>query len=682
MLGGSRLPKKSHVAPASNAGLHAPLLTAGLLMLVFVTIPPPPMSLNIDVDSSLSGVLNYAHQHRLQYGTDVVFTYGPMGFLTFFFYSPHAVGLRMAADVALCSAVAAGICLLAWRLRIFWRCLLLCVFAWVAANAWPRTDWVINSGLLCWGLLCFVESGRRLAFSVVAFVALGVFAALAKTSFLVVAGTSTILVAADLLTRGRRRLALVALVGFGGGFFSGWVIAGQSPMHLGSYLVNSLAVIQGYNQALGWEGSEIVRKSGWPLAVMMPLLVLLRTLTAFEGQDRRTRWRRIWLSCWVCFFAYTIWKHGWVRVDGFHVIMFLGFMPVFALALEVLAGRHRLAGLVARGLVLACCCSAIVSLHRLFFPSVSRALIAPLRSMDEHARCLLQPGDYVKRMNEVLAIHRREAQLPRLREILGDATVDVFGQNPGYALFNEMNYRPRPVFQSYAACNASLMSLNEQFYRSRAAPEFVLFSLVGMDRKLTILEDAWLLRHLLINYTPVASEGRFLLLNARSTEAPRLTLLHEGTIAPGRRLDLKPFGDLDLWMEVNLAPTLSGRLRQFLYRPPIVKLAAWRESGGSWIMRQRAPASMLAAGFLASPLLLRNDDVLNLYANTNLTRPAAYSIELPPEENHFWQNIARFRIYRIENRLGRCISAESAAQFRVSGFREPGDDGSSSPGRR
>jgi hypothetical protein len=306
-------------------------------------------------------------------------------------------------------------------------------------------------------------------------------------------------------------------------------------------------------------------------------------------------------------------------------------------------------------------------------------------------------------MNDLIEAKKAEAQLPRFRDLIGRASVDVFGQYAVYALFNDLNYRPRPVFQSYVACNARLMRLNEQSYLSPAAPEYVMFGLAPIDRKFPPLEDAMVLRDLLINYEPVAAEGGFLLLRAKSADAPRLTLLREGTVRPGERIDLRAFGDADLWLELDLGQTLSGRLRQFFYRPPTVRLAAWRlsqdpDQGGRassraqtsaeateitdredarppeqavtgrspWpepanglLYRRRAPAAMLAAGFVASPLLLRNEDVLGLYDGNPVSRPAAYSVELLPGEAHFWQPDMRFRVYRIENQLGRRVRGAS-----------------------
>ena len=255
-------------------------------------------------------------------------------------------------------------------------------------------------------------------------------------------------------------------------------------------------------------------------------------------------------------------------------------------------------------------------------------------------------------MNDIVDTKRREASLPRFREIIGRAGVDVFGHQQIYALLNNLNYRPRPVFQSYAASNPQLMRLNEQFYLSAAAPEYVIFTLGGIDRRFAPLQDALVLKDLLMNYTLAGAERGFLLLKFKSSASPRLKLLGEGTAQPGSPIDLRGFTSTNLWLEISLEPTLLGRLRQFLYRPSTVRLAAWREPGKGLLTRRRSPAAMLSAGFFASPLLLSNDDVLRFYSGAALPRPGAYSVELLPGEKRFWQNPVRFRVSEISPAKG------------------------------
>ena len=152
---------EGHLAAWKRATLF--LLAVLVLAVLAISLPRVGPSLAEDVDTSLSAVLHYAYQHHLQYGTDIVFTYGPLGFLTFFYYYPHAFAAQIIAHFILGLVAASGLCLLAARLRYIWGSLLVLTFLWDTANAWPRTDVIINIGLFCWSVLCFSSSMWRYA---------------------------------------------------------------------------------------------------------------------------------------------------------------------------------------------------------------------------------------------------------------------------------------------------------------------------------------------------------------------------------------------------------------------------------------------------------------------------------------------------------------------------------------
>ena len=633
-----------------------PVLAAVLLAVSFISFYPAPP--DNDVDSSLSGVLSYAHQHSIQFGSDFVFTYGPLGYLMFFYYTPYAAGLRMVVGVALCLVTATGLCLMAWRLRPVERWLLLILFFWIAPNVPMRADLVVYVGLLCWGLVCFLESGRRLAYSGWVFTLLAAFSALAKVSFLFVAIASVGLVACDVAVRGRWRLALGMTGGFGTCFVLGWLGSGQELAHIGAFVANGLLIVDAYNGALGWEGPALLRTVELMLAPVVLVMILLRTVRAFAKDERHRATRQILLLGWLLWVSLAVWKYGCVRTG--REVFFLGFVSVLAFILEALPCEGRLARRWARGLALGAVALALVTMQVFAFVNWPRSFGQPFREFARNVVWLLHPADYQRQEEEAMEANRREAQLPRCRELIGTASVDVFGHWQAFALHNNLNYHSRPVFQSYVACSRPLMRLNEQFYLSNSAPEYVLFRLFGLDQKYPPLEDAPVLRTLLANYAPLTSEGRFVLLKRTATQPSPLSLVREGTVPLGQAIDLRELGDADLWLEIALEPSWLGRLRQVLYRPPTVRLAAWSEPGGKLMLRKRAPAPMLAAGFLASPLLLRNEDVLKLYASQTIRRPGACGVEVIPGEERYWQQEVRYRIYKIESRLGRCVPPESA----------------------
>jgi len=638
----------TEIPPEKKSSIAAPLLTALLLVFTFLTFPITPT--DNYADTSLSAVLQYAQQHHTQFGTELIYTYGPLGFLIFPHYAQHTTPLRMAVDVMVCLFVAVGVCLLAWRVGIVWRLLLLLLYAWAASNIYPATDFVLETGLFSWGFLCFFEAGDRLSYSGLLFAAFAAFCALAKVSLLFVGTAAVVLTALDAGVRDRRA-ALAIVGGFIGLFTAGWLLAGQHLANVGPFVINSLAVIKGYNAALGNVGLEAVTSAGIVVALLLAPVVILRSAASFGRRQPIVLLRRVFFLGFLSLIAFTSWKHGFVRADAHHVVLFLGLVPVLVLALESVRGDNPILNWSARLPGLLACLLSVVTLQTFYFSVLPVSLLQPIRSLRTSLQRVLHPGSSWSELDTALDTLEAKCQLPECRRIIGQEPVDVFGQRQDYALFNDLNFRLRPVYQSYAACSARLMHFNEEQFFSESAAPYVLFELRALDWKFPVLEDAWFLRDLLVNSELVTREGDFLLLKRTSSISPRMTLVAEGAVRPGEHIDLARYGNMDLWLEIDLRPTFAGRVRQLLYRPSTIRLAAWGESG-KLLYRHQAAASMLSAGFIASPLLLRTDDVLDLFQTNALPRPQAYSVELA-EHDPFWQQSIQFRLYRIENRLTR-----------------------------
>jgi hypothetical protein len=193
--------------------------------------------------------------------------------------------------------------------------------------------------------------------------------------------------------------------------------------------------------------------------------------------------------------------------------------------------------------------------------------------------------------------------------------------------------------------------------------------LTPVDRRYAPLEDGAVLRDLLMNYEPIEGENQFVLLKQKVARSlPKLTLLREGTVHPGEPILLNDSTEADLWLQVTVKPTLLGGARQFFFKPTNVRLAMWHKSskeGASWF---RAPTPMLAAGFVAGPMLANTDDTLNQYTDSAITRPYACSIELGTGNERFWQKSIAYRLYKIENRLGRSARESLPRLLSFAGF--------------
>ena len=646
-------PEQAEAQVAPGPALAAPLLTALLVTLGFIRIPRRP--LGTDVDSGWCAVLDYARQHGLQFGADLAFTYGPLGFLTMPCLSPRVAWVQIAFGAGLCFMISASICLVAWRMGAVWRGSLLAVFIFLSANSDSGADLLMDLGILCWGLLCLVESGRRLLVSILCCAALAAVASLAKITFLFTAVLTIGTIALDLVLRRRSKLGFGTAGGFCAGLLFGWALAGQNLMRLGSFVVLGLAFTRAYAQTMGKTPSNSLFWSALVVLLIGFAMILLRSLAGWSKMDKANRWRRILWVAWLSSFLFINWKHGFVRVDPYHLDFFMGFVAMAGLALEGMPCKPAKARLWARGLAVACCVIALLSLQLfLGLGCLDFFVFRPLDRLTANLRHLVLPAEHWREIQRAGESAQRLAQLPKLQRIIGRSSVDVFGNEQSYAILNGLNYHPRPVFQSYAAYTPRLMQLNEQFYLSQRVPDFFLFRLAPIDRRFAPLEDPLLLRDLLIDCELIDAEGLFLLLKPRAHSAAKLRLLRQGSVRPGEPITLREYGEAAIWMEVDLTPSVRGRIRQFLYKAPEVRLTVERGTSKTQAMF-RAPAPMMAAGFLASPLLLRTEDVLGLYNDTNVLRPTAFSVTLNPGEGHFWQETVAFRIYEIENGLSRRV---------------------------
>lgn len=148
-----------------------------------------------------------------------------------------------------------------------------------------------------------------------------------------------------------------------------------------------------------------------------------------------------------------------------------------------------------------------------------------------------------------------------------------------------------------------------------------------------------------------------------------MQLLSQGHVKPGQPIDVAKWADSDLWLELDLEPSLAGRAVTFLYRAPAVDLRVWCAANN--ILRQakfRSPAPMLSTGFVASPLLLDDQDVLDLYTGKPVARPVAYSVALARGTSFCWKHNVGFRLYKIERQLGHSASPELTQLMKYPGF--------------
>ena len=476
---------------------------------------------------------------------------------------------------------------------------------------------------------------------------------------------------------------------------AGWVVAGQSPANLPAYLSQVYTLSAAYNGAAALNALPELTARGLVVVALLAAIIALRFTWIFGAPARRLRLEGGFMLLWACALVFLLWKHGFNRADLYHMGFFFGFAAILPFALDIVgsaqpepepaargenddslprlpksnpAQRHRRDVFMARILGLVCCILILSTLTKWFLAGLPEMLLAPIQNVALNVRTLAHWSEWVQERNQARESALADIRLPSdLLASIGASNVDVFGANQVCALHNDLNYRPRPVFQSYCALNATLNRLNDGFFTSAQAPQFVLFGLNSLDHKFPPLEDAYVLRDLLLNYRLVSSNTPTLVLRRHRAAGAKVRLLREETVSTGKPIEIKPFGSTNLWLQIDVAPTFAGKCRQFLYKPAPVRLAVWFNPGdlranplpgrtsdapggrdGNTKALWKAPPPMLSAGFLASPLLLDDRDFVNVLGAGTLRRPIAYSVEVDPDSAAFWQTQIRYRIYALQ----------------------------------
>jgi hypothetical protein len=361
---------------------------------------------------------------------------------------------------------------------------------------------------------------------------------------------------------------------------------------------------------------------------------------------------------WLLGLLFLNWKHATLRGESIHLNLFLSFAPLLVLALEGSPEHGGKARVWARAAAIAACVFSLLTVQRAVAPgSLESSLIRAARMARANLETLFRPMDYIRAMGRREAEVRAAHRLKRLPEIVGTDSVDVFGNFPLQALASGLNYTPRPVFQSFSAYSAPLMRLNEEFYFSPKAPRYVLLQLSPIDNRFPPLEDSQLLRDLLAACDSVGVEGSTILLSLNHWWPGVPRLLRQGTAHPGERIELAAFREENLWMEIDLRPSLAGHASRLFFKPPLVYLRVWAGPGAPDPGHLfEAPPPMLSAGFLASPLLLETSDVVKWYTGGAIARPAAVSIELEPGTERFWETDISYRIWTMAGPPGRAAT--------------------------
>jgi hypothetical protein len=593
-----------------------------------------------ELDSSWRMALGKFFVDGRQFGPEVMFTYGPLGWVMGKTYWGGQWASLLAWHAVLSVCFVAVVYRLHFQLRGYRRIFFFTFFFLIGLSYQDAMHQIIAAYA---GIELIQRADKAWRWDSLAWIALLAVLALVKFTNLVLC-LVLVTLAGGLELWTRRRWTAVRVPGlFIVAFVVGWLLCGQNPGNLPTYLKSSWEISEGYQDAMGFSCPPIQLALGVTTACLMLAYLALNFFT----HPNRIRNAALTLAAGAV--LYLNWKHGYIRADGHQIGFYYVVLAVVVAAPLLLEDGPRFAKLKT-GLLALIACLAVVG-NEVVLPGLMRGALGNAQyKVDQNVAFTLGLINPRKIFDGRVASEEAAANLIRTKAIAKDASIDVLGFEQGIAIVNHLNYHPRPVFQSYSAYTPYLSRANFEHYASDRAPEYVLFKLQSIDNRLMTMDDADVLRLLVHRYTYLVTDQGFTLWQRKpgpfdpASIAPKP--LRTFTIKRGQKLDLREVSeDQIVWAEIEYRPTLIGRLRRFLFRPPLVQLSLTDTQQSETVYRLPRPIGR--AGFIVSPIIDNMLEYMRAAGGTPSRRLSTLSVDVAPGEPAYIQDEIKVSLYAL-----------------------------------
>ncbi|SOJ54915.1 hypothetical protein MSIMFB_02406 [Mycobacterium simulans] len=538
--------------------------------------PHSSVDAGVGLDPSWEAVVALAPVRHILWGPDLVFTYGPLGYLqTTAYYAFDQSILATVYQFAVVAALFLGIAAVL-RQRCAPMTSLIGAFFATGLAAILQVGHGTSLGMmypelvilasLAWASVPMLQQDPKRS---TIFVTCTVLGAVAGLQLLVKFNTGlTVLVlalAASMLLGWRAVIRHCAtLAAFAASTLFWWVLAGQQLGDLPGWFRFSADILSGYNE------SQAVPLTRYAVPAILLSLAWIAVLCVIfmRGGPQIPRG----FALLVGLLTLITLKSAFGRFDIYHLSMLLGVIVVAVALAPGVRIRQRAWVLTAVVFVFAFNYGA---------PQVGQRVVAavqgPVQSIDRLIT-LAVPGRVEQRIARAKARQRATDAVPeRFIKAIGSQTVHVDPDETSVVWAYDLAWRPAPVFATYSAYTPSLDKLNSDALAASVAdgPAFVLSRVsaklpaTGIDNRLGIQESPLYSRALLCNYTLSGVENHWALFTHSRPRCGPLTPLSEVHVDNNNSVSVPTpsRADMAILVAVDLEPTIVDRIFQGTLAP-------------------------------------------------------------------------------------------------------------------
>ncbi len=525
----------------------------------------------------------------LVWGTDIVWTYGPLGYLLFpinvdnelwkhtFFYGiiSHSLFFLTAFFFVLKTNHPIRNAIVFGFFSIFFMWIDFYYFHWIGIllGFYLYLEYVKNKFLLI-----------PLAFSV---------AFLTFTKFDLGIGSTSILVLSCiyLALRGRIKESIFCIVLYALFLILIWQVVTNSLESFPSFITNSLDLANGFTSVMPIDNLPF-----FILLMSIPTLVLYIFWVFNKNQNNRKHLKFLFISPITIFFFF---KEGYMRFDLPHVMIFFLLAATFFLILTMIKNgkTNKILLYSTYGMIIVYSFTSLFLFSELLVyttiqdPTVSETLIEATKTLgfaysasnlpyvplqleylvnDEQLELnKAEQKQNLKNSFSPLSQSTRELSQSTLK-LLGNHTVDVIPFDIALVHANDLNYQPRPLMATVGYTQIT-DRMNAKHFTSASSPDYILYEKKTLDYHYPLFDEPATFRTLLCYYNPVHRDGERIVLEKNDKNiCLGEEIISAETVHFEELVSVPISTEGYLFAKISIQQNLFGKIFDFLYKQPQV----------------------------------------------------------------------------------------------------------------
>ena len=347
------------------------------------------------------------------------------------------------------------------------------------------------------------------------------------------------------------------------------LVFSDSNISLLNYFINSLEISSGYSSAMSIVGSEILL-----------ILALFQILGAILILILISKDKYLNLALSFSFVMFIAFKHGFVRHDA-HAVVFGLVMPLIALLSlskikedKKLRISYLLFKLILIGSIIIAKSgfSPLIQAEKLLFNNVISNVSSVFYLDNLQAKLIAK-----EKINLV------SLKLPKkVINLVGTKPIDIIPWDISLVRANtSLNWKPRPIFQSYSAYTATLDNINFQSI-SKFERDYIFYNFKSIDERHPFFDEPKTFLYLLCNYEPSKEISDFIttfqpseianmillkkLETTRCLSSPSNSLSKTISIPWNTPISLEKPNDSVVTAKIKISYSIIGKITKTLFR--------------------------------------------------------------------------------------------------------------------